>query len=133
LRAIPGFSFLHDTVSKRILIIEDNEVERLGMSVLLRREGYEVSTASNSTEGLTRSQAECPDLILLDMMMPASDGWHFLEARKKDAGLAHSRVVIVTGLPVASDAWAGELGAAGLIRKPLDTTMLTEMVKQLIG
>src|SRR5262245_63909690 len=63
-----------------ILVAEDNEVAREGLAVLLRRAGYQVIPAANGQEALDRLDADTrPDVILLDMLMPVLDGWHFLE------------------------------------------------------
>ena len=67
-------------------------------------------------------QGLAPDLILLDMInaLSDSDGWDFLERRKRSSALASIPVLIVTALGVATEEWAADLGAVGLLRKPFD-------------
>lgn len=116
-----------------ILIVEDNAIQREGLAVVLRQQGYAVSLAADGREalGLIRSGL-APCLILLDMMMPVArgDGWHFLEERKRLPELARVPVVITTALGVESPEWADGLGASGLLRKPLDVEPLLAQVKQ---
>jgi CheY-like chemotaxis protein len=115
--------------AKRILVVEDNDVSREGTVVVLRGAGYTVDAASNGREALLRMKAGVlPDLILLDMMMPEQDGWDFLRERRGDPAFAAVPVVITTGLGIAGLDWALALGAAGLIRKPIETDELLKEV-----
>jgi CheY-like chemotaxis protein len=117
---------------KAVLIVEDNEVERLGLAALLRREGYAVSTAADVPAAMTLlHQGAAPCLILLDMLLPGLDGWDFLTMRQPDAALAAVPVVILTGLGVASPEWAHSLGAAACFRKPLPVPALLDEVRRL--
>src|SRR3954452_22464444 len=93
---------------KRILVVEDDEIIRIGLAAILEKNGYAVTLAANGDVALGRLQTEPrPDLILLDMMMeaPACDGWRFLVRRKDDAAQAAIPVVITTALPVCSREW----------------------------
>jgi CheY-like chemotaxis protein len=117
---------------KAVLIVEDNEVERLGLAALLRREGYAVSTAADVPAAMALlHQGAAPCLILLDMLLPGLDGWDFLTMRQRDAALAAVPVVILTGLGVASPEWAHSLGAAACFRKPLPVPALLDEVRRL--
>ena len=117
----------------RILIIEDNEIERIGLSAFLGNEGFEVAAVSDGQAGLDQVRDARPDVILLDMLMPAFDGWHFLRERRADPGLCRIPVLVVTGLPVATESWAEELGANGFVRKPIQTEHLVELLRQFDG
>src|SRR5438128_628107 len=65
--------------SQTVLVVEDNDEAREGLAVLLRREGYEVLLAEHGEEALGHLRAgPRPALVLLDMLMPVLDGWHFL-------------------------------------------------------
>ncbi|HEX5855972.1 MAG TPA: response regulator, partial [Thermoanaerobaculia bacterium] len=59
----------------RILLVEDNEMNRDMLSRRLLRKGYEVVIAADGGEGLEKARAESPDLILMDMSLPVVDGW----------------------------------------------------------
>jgi CheY-like chemotaxis protein len=123
-----------DTSSgKTLLIVEDNEVTREGLAIVLRREGFAVESAVDGHEAMDRLRAgPAPDLILLDMMTPRMDGWRFLERRRRDAALAAVPVLITTALGIASPEWAASLGAAGCLRKPIETEELIQAVRRLL-
>jgi two-component system cell cycle response regulator DivK len=59
----------------RILLVEDNEMNRDMLSRRLQRRGYEVFIAVDGAEGVAKAQADAPDLILMDMSLPILDGW----------------------------------------------------------
>ena len=115
--------------NETILVVEDDAIQREGIAVLLREEGYTVFTAVDGQEALhSLSNDPTPDLILLDMLMPVHDGWRFLKERTWSPRLASIPVVIVTSLGNASLEWAASLGAAGFLRKPFDVEpLLTEI------
>src|SRR5437868_5420668 len=119
----------NDETRRTLLVVEDNEIARVGLATILDREGYIVVTVEHGRAALDRLQGGfVPDLILLDMMLPVVDGWDFLKQRKQDPALAAVPVVITTALGVASPEWATAMGATGLIRKPLNTgPLLTEI------
>jgi CheY-like chemotaxis protein len=115
---------------KRILVIEDNHVLREGLAYALRRVGCEVMAAVESSAAVALIQGGfLPDVILLDMLTPGLDGWHFFSQRRHDSALARIPVLIVTSLGVASREWAVDLGACGLIRKPIETDLLLEKIR----
>ena len=121
---------------KTILLVEDNEVQREGLAVVLRKEGYTALPAADAGEAMTMVQrVVTPDLILLDMMIPspAADGWRFMEARKRNPALASVPVVIMTALGIASEEWAASLGACGLIRKPTEVASLLAEIRSRLG
>ena len=120
--------------TETILVIEDNEIECEGMAAVLRQAGYAVAIAPSIDVAL--AYPECnrlPALILLDMMLPEKDGWHFLQERKKKPMLAFTPIVIVTGLDEASQEWATSLGAAGVLTKPCNPEDLLREVRRHCG
>jgi CheY-like chemotaxis protein len=114
-----------------VLVVEDNRISREGLAVVLREEGAVVALAADGQETLTylRSQPP-PDLVLLDMMMPRMDGWQFLVERRRDPALAAVPVVITTERSIANAEWAASLGAAGCLRKPVDTEDVLREVRR---
>jgi CheY-like chemotaxis protein len=68
----------------RILLIEDDEANRDMLSRRLRRRGFEVDVAHDGDEGLRSVLTECPDLILMDISLPAMDGWEVTRRLKAD-------------------------------------------------
>ena len=119
--------------SRTLLVVEDNQVEREGLVALLQNDGYNVSSAPNGREALRCLQADPqPDLLLMDMLMPDQDGWQFLRQLQQKSNLASVPVIIVTGLNSASPEWALSLGAAGLIRKPVDVEQLHKQIDRVL-
>ena len=119
---------------KTVLVIEDSDMEREGLAAVLQREGYAVLTAADGQEALACVRTSPrPDLILLDMLLPGIDGWDLLKVYTRDPALAGVPVVILSGLDVGSPAWAASLGAAGYLRKPVDSAALLQIVRRVCG
>jgi len=116
---------------KSILVVEDQSDIREAMTDTLQTEGYDVYSASSGEQALELiGEIPYPPLILLDMMMPRTNGWEFLEMRKKDPKLADLPVVLVTAVN-ESDALvprSGEVKAEGHLSKPIDVDSLLKVV-----
>lgn len=114
---------------KRVLIIDDDKTIVTLMTALLRKGGYQVLAAFDGASGFMTAQRERPDLILLDLQMPAGGGeavWKRLCSSAHTSGIP---VVYVTA--TSSPGFAAEVeaqGAAGFIRKPFDPETFTERV-----
>ena len=118
-------------MAKLILIIEDDPDLASAMAEALAAEGYQVATASNGQEALAAlSDAVHPALILLDMMMPAMDGWALLHWLQRDAVLSSVPVVVMTAYGIGGVGWAAGLGARGYLRKPFDTDALLQEIRR---
>jgi len=102
----------------RILVIEDDQFLRRACEVGLKKRGFTVLTAVDGEEGLRQAHAECPDLILLDMLMPKLSGMQTLAALKNDEKTRDIPVVILSNSSVEADVQrAKELGAVGYLVK----------------
>jgi CheY-like chemotaxis protein len=118
--------------SRTLLVVEDNDVSREGLAVVLRRAGYRVLPAANGEEALRLlTEGPPPDLILLDMLMPVLDGWHFLD-RLQRAG-PHPPIIVTTAAGVLSREWAAAHGCAGFLRKPVGTEALLQEVSRCLA
>jgi CheY-like chemotaxis protein len=107
-----------------LLVVEDNAAARKGLAAFLRAEGFAVVTAADGEEALDRLRAgPAPDLILLDMLMPVLDGWHFLQRLKSDGPDASVPVIVTTGTILTRE-WAAAHGCAGFLHKPIDPDVL---------
>src|SRR5581483_9388563 len=104
---------------KTLLIIDDNDVEREGLAILLERSGFAVLKAGDGFLALELLKSKRPDLILLDMLMPNCDGWEFL--KRRDPAWESIPFVIITGSDSANSSWARSLGAADFLAKPFVT------------
>jgi CheY-like chemotaxis protein len=127
-----GFSFPGGPVPKKLLVVEDNDVQREGLVAFLRASGFEILSASDADEAYGLAERHHPDLILLDMMMRETDGWDFLE-RRREGKLRDVPVLIVTGIEAASDEWAADLGANGLVKKPINVDEMVKTIHERIG
>lgn len=107
-------------MSKKILIVEDNEQNLYLATYLLKSSGYTVCVARTGLEGLTTALAEQPDLILMDLQLPEMDGYEATRRLKSDPATRHIPVVAVTSYAMLDDrAKALAAGCAGHLEKPL--------------
>jgi CheY-like chemotaxis protein/signal transduction histidine kinase len=107
-----------DAQRKRtVLVVDDDYDLRETMRDVLEEEGYVVQTASNGQDALDRLQeGEAPEVVLLDLMMPVMDGWHFLDEIARDRALADIPVVVMS----ASKEGLRSFGDKVFLSKPLD-------------
>lgn len=87
----------------KILIVEDNEMNRDMLSRRLTRRGYEVVVAVDGQDGLERAASESPDLILMDMSLPIIDGWEATRQLKANPELKSIPVIALTAHAMAGD------------------------------
>jgi two-component system chemotaxis response regulator CheY len=110
---------------KSILLVEDDYSVREALQDTLEFEGYEVTTAVNGQEGLSKLRnMSKPCLVLLDMMMPIMGGRDFLDVVLADSLLAPIPVVVVS----ATAGEADTRGAKAVLKKPVDLDLLLKMV-----
>ena len=118
----------HADGSAPVLIIEDDPDTRDALGELLSGEGYEVATAADGQEGLRRLGAPPrPCLVLLDLMLPAMDGFEFRVRQLEDPELAAIPVIVLSGGGDVERKVA-RLGVAASLTKPLDLGTLLEHV-----
>ena len=106
---------------KTVLLVEDNEDNRIVYSTILRHFGYEVSEALNGEEGIAKARAERPDLILMDISIPIIDGWEATQVLKRDPETKNIPIIALTAHALASDREkAMEVGCDGYLAKPCE-------------
>ena len=116
-----------------LLVVEDNDVAREGLVVILRQQGYRVLPAANGEEALEHLRAgPRPDLILLDMLMPVLDGWHFLGRLQREGPRPPVPVLITTGTILTRE-WAEAHACQGFLRKPVETGPLLQEVRRCLA
>jgi sigma-B regulation protein RsbU (phosphoserine phosphatase) len=108
-----------------LLVVDDDETTRDMLVRRLRRQGFEITTASNGLDALQLVRAQKFDLVLLDMVMPRLDGYQVLSRIKSDAALADIRVIMISALDQEQGiARCIEMGADDYIAKPFNPVFL---------
>ncbi len=87
----------------KILLVEDNEMNRDMLTRRLQRKGFEVITAVNGADGVQQAYQESPDLILMDMNLPIMDGWEATKQLKADATTQHIPIIAQTAHAMQGD------------------------------
>jgi len=121
-------------MEKSVLIIEDEKLIVVSTQMVLEAAGFRVDAAMNGEEGISKAQAQTPDLILLDIMMPGIDGWETLTRLKQETSTSEIPVVIFTAREHSrGHQKSAEMGAADYFRKPFEPDELIELVEKHIG
>ena len=119
---------------KRILLVEDNAINRRLAQFLLKSYGYEVSEVGNAREAFAEIAKHRPDLILMDIQLPGMDGLTATKELKASPSTHDIPVVAVTSYAMKGDeAKAFEVGCCGYVTKPIDKARLMETVAKAIG
>jgi len=117
----------------KILIVEDNEMNRDMLSRRLERKGYEVVMAEDGQIGVDMSKSESPDLILMDLSLPVMDGWEATSSIKSNDDTKNIPVIVLTAHAMAGDREkALEAGADEYDTKPIDFKRLLGKIKDFI-
>ena len=117
----------------KILLVEDNEMNRDMLSRRLLRNGYEVVIAVDGGEGVAMATAESPDLILMDMSLPVLDGWEATRRLKGDPETRGLPVIALTAHAMAGDEKkAREAGCDDFDTKPVEYTRLLSKIEGLL-
>src|SRR5438552_7180756 len=118
----------------KLLLVEDNEMNRDMLSRRLQRKGYEVTIAVDGQQGLDLAQAQKPDLILMDMSLPVIDGWEATRRLKSDDATRAIPVIALTAHAMAGDRdKALEAGCDDYDTKPVEFTRLLGKIQALLG
>jgi len=117
----------------RILIVEDNEMNRDMLSRRLERRGFEVTTSVDGRDGIVQARMSTPDLILMDMNLPEIDGWEATRILKSDPRTAHIPVIALTAHAMVGDRErAISKGCDDFATKPVDFAALMEAIQKLL-
>ncbi len=117
---------------KKILVVDDSPTERLALSELLVKNGYQVVTAENGDEAVAKSKQEMPDLILMDVVMPGTNGYQATRAISREPATINIPVIICTSKNLETDKiWGMRQGAHDYMVKPLDHAVLLDKIKAL--
>jgi CheY-like chemotaxis protein len=117
----------------KILLVEDNEMNRDMLSRRLLRNGFDVIMAENGQEGVDLATSQTPDLILMDMSLPVLDGWDATRQLKANPATARIPVIALTAHAMESDREkALAAGCDDFDTKPIELPRLLEKMKALI-
>jgi CheY-like chemotaxis protein len=118
----------------KILLVEDNEMNRDMLSRRLARKGYQVVLALDGQSGLEMTQIEVPDLVLMDMSLPVLDGWEATRRLKADPATRHIPVIALTAHAMSSDREkALEAGCDDYDTKPVELPRLLTKIEALLS
>jgi two-component system, cell cycle response regulator DivK len=120
------------TEAMKLLLVEDNEMNRDMLTRRLARRGYEVAVAVDGAAGLEMAASGAPDLVLLDMSLPVLDGWEVARRLKADAATRHIPIVALTAHAMSGDREkALEAGCDDFDTKPVDLPRLLGKIEGL--
>jgi CheY-like chemotaxis protein len=118
----------------KILLVEDNEMNRDMLSRRLLRKGYQVALALDGQSGLEMTQTELPDLVLMDMSLPVLDGWEATRRLKADPATRHIPIIALTAHAMSSDREkALEAGCDDYDTKPVELLRLLTKIEALLS
>jgi CheY-like chemotaxis protein len=118
----------------RVLVVDDDDVIRQLICVNLELEGFEVFTAVDGNDCLTKARELQPDVVTLDVMMPQIDGWEAAARLRADPRTSAVKVVLLSARAQDSDLRRGDrIGVDAYLTKPFDPDELVETVRRLVG
>jgi CheY-like chemotaxis protein len=118
----------------KILLVEDNEMNRDMLSRRLKRKGFDVVMAIDGEEGVQMAHSESPDLILMDMSLPVLDGWEATRRLKSSPETQSIPIISLTAHAMAGDQQkALEAGCDDYDTKPVELKRLLEKIHVLLG
>jgi DNA-binding response OmpR family regulator len=117
-------------MSAKILIVDDDPDLRQALRLRLGRNDYETVSAGDGYSAIAQAYKEHPDLIILDLGLPAGDGFVVLDRLQKDDKLSRIPVIVLTARdPQSNERRALDAGAAAFFQKPVDNAELLEVIR----
>ncbi len=119
---------------RTVLIVEDNEDNRIVYSTILRHHGFRVTEALDGEEGIAKARRDLPDIILMDISIPLIDGWEVTQTLKRDGATSHIPVIALTAHAMPGDRErAMEVGCDGYLAKPCEPRAVLAEVNRLLS
>ena len=124
---------MQEKIAKKILIIEDENALVFGLATLLKSLGYSVIAANDSLFGVALAHKEKPDLIILDLGLPAGGGFYVLENLKKSTLTFNIPILVLTAQQGEDlEERARKMGAVAFFHKPFDPKSLQSKIKEIL-
>lgn len=118
----------------RILVVDDSPTEMFRFKEILNKNGFDVLEASNGADGVTIAQAELPDLILMDVVMPGVNGFQATRQISRGTETKHIPVIIVSTKDQDTDlVWGKRQGAVDYLTKPIDENQLVIVINRYLN
>ena len=118
----------------KILVVEDNEINRDMVVRRLQRRGFTIVSAVDGQQGIDMTRSEKPDLILMDMSLPVVDGWEATRQIKSDPDIKHIPIIGLTAHAMVGDRdKAIQAGCNDYATKPVEFEKLVGLINRLIG
>jgi DNA-binding response OmpR family regulator len=120
--------------NKKILIVDDDPDVRHGMQIRLKANHYDTFFAGNAHSSMVEAQKHEPDLIILDLGLPAGDGFQVMESLKKFPALAVIPIIVVSARDARGNQQrALEAGAKAFLQKPVNNAELLAVIRKVLG
>jgi DNA-binding response OmpR family regulator len=120
--------------NKKILVVEDDSDVSLGYNILLRANRYDTVLAADGVFAISEAHKHQPDLIILDLGLPAGDGFTVLERLRTVPSLSVIPVIVVSGRDIHTNQLrAMNAGASAFVQKPWDNRKLLATIRKLLG
>jgi twitching motility two-component system response regulator PilH len=117
---------------KKILVVDDSPTDRQYVIETLKGKGFQIVTAENGEDAITKAKSELPDLILMDVVMPGLNGYQATRQITRDDATKHIPVIMCTSKGAETDRiWGLRQGANDYLVKPVDPQALLAKIAQL--
>lgn len=119
---------------KKVLLVEDEDNIALALEFLIRRRGFDLRRVATGPDALEALEAEIPDLVVLDVMLPGRSGYEIIQIIRDSDRLGHVKVLMMSASGGEVERRKGlALGADRFLTKPFDTRELTDEICTLLG
>jgi len=135
----PGFSRINalngvNQAMSKVLVVEDSQTQRYFLTQLLKANAFEVKTACDGVEALEKIQADRPDIVILDVVMPRLNGYEVCRQIKRNPVTQALPVIFCSSNAALSDRyWGHKMGAIAYITKPFQPQELLQAIKQVLN
>jgi CheY-like chemotaxis protein len=122
------------STDQRVLLVEDNEDNRIIYSTVLRHLGYQVVEADDGLKAVALARSEHPDLILMDISIPGMDGWEATRVLRADPSTCAIPIIALTAHALSDDRKrATDVGFTSYLTKPVEPNIVVAEVRRWIG